>query len=215
MQACSNAFPVCYFGPNTVSPSLPLADPARVHAVLYITTDCHRNDPRLMQETPEILAISNMLERPVGQYISYGLFCIGPAISTILAAAKQSHAAVVVATGAFIFLIVVGNLIILKCGTSLLHTINQSLRRNSGHTQTIVSSTSAAAEAGQDENREKSAAAARKKQNPNILVVARKKITMALSICIVLALQTIFLLLFAVFSAYGKAAPLLFLAVPM
>lgn len=167
-----------------------------------------------MQETPEILSISNMLERPVGRYMSYGLFCIGPAVAMVLAAARRSYAAVVVATGGFVFLIVVANLIILKCATSLIQTISRSLR-NSGNTQTIASCASVAAGTGQDETLSKRDPGAKKERISNNLLVARKKITMALSICIVLAVPTILLLLFALLSAYGKAAPLMFFGIPM
>lgn len=155
-----------------------------------------------MQETQDILAISNMLERPVGRYASYCLFCIGPGVATILAAARRSYAAVVVATWAFIFLCVVVNLIILKCATSLIKTINRSLRKNLGSTQTIATSASPAAGTGQV-------------KHPNSLLAARERITMALCMCIALAVPTILLLLFAVLSEYGKAASLLFFGIPM
>lgn len=160
-----------------------------------------------MQETPEILAISNMLERPVGQYISYGVVCLGGVISTILATAKRAQAAIIVAAAAFICLCVACNVIIRKCGKSLVRTIDGSLQNTAG------SPSSAAAGAGRGEGN-KDTPATKKEGDPNLLA-ARKKITMAMSICLSMALQTIVMLLFAIFSGYGLAAPMLFFGIPM
>lgn len=201
----------------TVSTSCRSCPRTTVHVVLCVsTTTVNRNDPRLMQEAPEILAISSILERPVGRYMSYSLLCIGPVVATILASAKRSQPAVVVASGAFMILIVLCNLIILKCGTLLVHTINGSLRKNSGNTRTIASSASEpSATRPVDENTKNSTTAGRKERNPNKLLAARKKITVAMSICIISAVQTILLLTFAIFSGYGMAAPLLFFGICM
>ena len=178
------------------------------HIVLCAASDFCRNDPRLMQETPEILAISNMLERPVGQYTSYGAVCVGGVIATILATAKRGQAAIVVSTVAFMCLCVACNVIIRKCGTLLVRTIEGSLQNAPGNC-----SPSAAAGAGREGDNHETAAA-KKQRDPNLLA-ARKKITMAMTICLSMALQTIAMLLFAIFSGYGLAAPVLFFGIPM
>lgn len=54
------------------------------------------NDQRLMQETPDILALSNALEQPAVQYISHGVVFIGGTIGGVLAAARRSLAAIMV-----------------------------------------------------------------------------------------------------------------------
>lgn len=159
-----------------------------------------------MQETPEILAISNMLERPVGQYTSYGVVCFGGVIGTVLAAANRGQAAILVATVAFIFLCVACNVIIRKCGTSLVSTIDGSLQNTSGNHQ--------AAEGAPEEGTSHKAVAKKEGGDLNLLA-AGKKIKMAMSVCLMMAVQTIIMLLFAIFSGYGLAAPLLFFGVPM
>lgn len=89
-----------------------------------------RNDPRLMRETPEILAIAEALERPAGQYTSYGVGSIGGMVGTILVAANHSQAPVKVAAVAFMLLRVGCNLLIWKCGTLLMATIDKSLQNS-------------------------------------------------------------------------------------
>lgn len=167
-----------------------------------------------MQETPEILAISNMLERPAGRYVAYGVVSIGGVVATILAAAKRAQTATVVATVSFIGLCVACNVIIRKCGTSLVRTIDASLQSTSGNHQTAPGSQSPpAAEAGLEDGGHHTTAA--KKEGDPRLLAARKKIVMAMSICLSMAVQAIIMLLFAIFSGYGLAVPLLFFGIPM
>lgn len=169
-----------------------------------------------MQETPEILAISNMLERPVGQYASYGVVCVGGVVSTILAAAKHAQAAILVATVAFICLCVACNVIIRKCGKSLVRTIDGSLQNTAeNHRSTPGNSPPAAPGARQEADKQDHLSPAAKKGGDPHLLAARKKITMAMSICLSMALQTVAMLLFAIFSGYGLAAPILFFGIPM
>ena len=168
-----------------------------------------------MKESPEILAISNMLECPLGRSITYVLSCIGTAVATVLAAAKLSRAAVVVATGAYILTIVSSNVIILKCGTSLIRTINGSLRNSSAPTRTVAGSASEPSVSRGDGSRRNSPAAAKKKQKPNNLLAAGKKIAIAMSVCVISGILCPLFLMFAIFSGYGVAAPLLFFGIPM
>ncbi|CAN0151738.1 unnamed protein product, partial [Pylaiella littoralis] len=65
-----------------------------IGGVLTLRMWIYTNDPRLMRETPEILAISDALESPVGQYTSYVMVCIGAVVAVILAAIDRPQAAV-------------------------------------------------------------------------------------------------------------------------
>lgn len=172
------------------------------------------NDPIMMRETPDILAISNALARTVGQYASYGVVSIGPVVATILAAAHHSQAAVKVASVAFISLTVVINLIIWKCGTALVGTINRSLQNSaSSRRWPAASAITVASDAEQRENQERDDAVEEGKRRVGgdlNLLAARKKIKIAMSICLTMAVQTVLVLMFAVVSTYGTAAPLLF-----
>lgn len=148
-----------------------------------------------MRETPEILALSNMLERPAGRYTSYGVTCVGPVAAITLAAARYSEEAIKVASVAFLGLIVVINLTILKCGRCLVRTINSSLQNATERSRR--SSTSASASVGRKD-----------------LLAAKRKIKIAVNFCLVLAVQTIVLLMIAVCTTYGTSAPLLMFGVP-
>lgn len=100
-----------------------------------------------MQDTPEILAISNALEQPVKLYASYIVVCLGAVVATILSASRHSQAAVRVASVAFLGLIVSSNVVILKCGTSLVRTIDRSL--NASSTRISTSATASESVAGE------------------------------------------------------------------
>lgn len=181
-----------------------------------------------MRETPEILAISGALERPVGQFSSYGVSSIGGAVATILAATNHPQAAVKVASVGFMFLIVCVNLAIWKCGTALLRTIDRSLRNSSVNSKpnspTAAAAVAAAepeAEGGREEGRHHAGTAAaegagRRKVGggPNLLA-ARKTIKIAMMVCLTMAVQTVLMLMFAVVTRYGTDAPLLFFGISM
>lgn len=176
-----------------------------------------RNDPRLVRETPEILAISEALEKPVGQCTAYGVACIGGVVGTILAAFNNSHAAVKVAAVSFMFLCVGCNLLIWRCGTVLMATIDKSLQNSAAANSEPNSQVAAAPEAGGERaNRSGTAASGGKKAGGGAaLLAARKKIKTAMSICLSMGFQTVVMLTFAVASSYGTAVPLLFFGVPL
>lgn len=184
---------------------------------VFYGTPWVRNDPRLMRETPEILAISDTLERSAGQYTSYGVVSIGGLVGTILAATNHSRAAVKVAAMAFVALCVGCNLLIWKCGTVLVATIDKSLQNSSAVNNMPTSPIAAAPEGEGGRGKGNDTAAAGRKRaggDPNLLA-ARKKIKMAMSICLSMAVQTVLVLTFAVASSYGTAVPLLFFGVPL
>lgn len=165
------------------------------------------NDPRLMQESPELIVISNALERPVGQCAAYGVVSIGAVVGTMLAAAKRSQAAIKVASVAFMFLIVFSTLVIWKCGMSLLRAINGSLQ-NCLHRNSITNTTTAAGEQDND------TVGGRIRGDPSLLA-ARKKTKKVVSFTLQMGLQAIVMLIFAVSSKYGTAAPLILFGIPM
>ncbi|CAN0074710.1 unnamed protein product [Ectocarpus sp. 13 AM-2016] len=153
------------------------------------------NDPRLTRETPEILAISEALERPTGFFASNTAMCVGPAIATALAAAKSLQAAGKVSAVAFLGLIVFCDFIILKSGAALLRTVNRSLRNSmerSERSNSIVAGTVGSLQ---------------------LLKAARKNIKFALCFCVVVSLLTAFFII-GLFTTYGATAPLIFFGIP-
>lgn len=162
--------------------------------------------------------ISDALESPVGQCTSYGVFCIGAVIATILAATNHPQAAVKVAAVPLMCLCVAVTLIIWKCGTLLVGTINRSLQNSAAGSSKPAGPILVApgAEQRKDGDQDNASAVARKRVggHPHLLA-ARKKIKMAMSFCLSMAVHVMFLLMFAVGSEYGIAAPLLFFGIPM
>ncbi|CAM9445144.1 unnamed protein product [Pylaiella littoralis] len=191
---------------------------ASIGGVMTLRMWIYTNDPRLMRETPEILAISDALESPVGQCTSYAVVCIGATVAVILAETNHPQAAAQVAAASFMCLIVGTNLIIWKCGTSLMGTIDKSLQRSAAGNSRPASpvSVTPGAEQRKHGDRDNAAAVAKNRVggDPN-LMVARKKIKMAMSFCLSMAVPTTILLVFAAGSTYGIAAPLLFFGIPM
>lgn len=128
---------------------------------------------------------------------------IGGAAATILAAKHHPQAAVKVDSIGFVCLIVVVNLVIWKYGTSLVRTIDRSLQNNAtGNSKAasiIVKDVSEVDCGSRDLN----------------LLAARKNTKIAMTFCLVMAVQTVLVLVFAVVSTYGAAAPLLFFGIPM
>lgn len=166
-----------------------------------------------MRDTPEMVMVSNALERPVGQWISNSLVSIGAVIGTILAAAKHSQAAIRAASVAFMFLIFSSILIIWKCGSSLVRTIDISLEK-SVKARDAISSVTTPVSGRHDHDK----AGGGKQEDPirdPRLLGARKKIKKAMSFTLQMAVQTLAILMFAVVSKYGTAAPLILFGIPM
>lgn len=153
-----------------------------------------------MQETPEIMAILNVLERPVGQKSTSCAVCIGAFAGTVLSAARHPQMATKVACVAFVCMCVVVELAVCRCGTSLLHTINKSLLQNSlSNTTSLRTAPGTKGKGGRRDG----------------LLVARKNIRIAMTFCLVLGVGTVAVLVYSLSSPLGLFAPLLFFAIPM
>eukprot|EP00903_Cladosiphon_okamuranus_P011302 g10657.t1 len=163
----------------------------------------YTNDPRLMQETPEIMAISNALEQPATWLATRCAVCIGAVSGTILSAARYPRTATKVACLAFISMCIVVELVVCKCGMSLLRTINKSLlqkRSAAGTTDPRAALRNTDKERG---------------GRLDDLLVAKRTIRTATSFCLLLGMVTVTFLTFSVSSPLGMLAPLLFFATPM
>ncbi|CAN0293311.1 unnamed protein product [Ectocarpus sp. 6 AP-2014] len=166
-----------------------------IGGILTVRMWIYCNDPRLTRETPEILAISEALQRPTGCFVSNAVMCVGPAIAAVLAAAKSLQAACMVSAVAFLGLIVFCDFIILKSGTALLRTVDKYLRNSverSEGSNSIVAGTVGSLQ---------------------LLKAARKRIKFALYFCVVVSLLTA-LLMIGHFTTYGATAPLIFFGIP-
>lgn len=137
--------------------------------------------------------------------------CIAGVVGAILATTIHSQAAVKVAAVGFLALCVGCELVILKCGTVLLATIDKSLQNTSAVNSTLAAAPQAERGEGVDTK-----AGGRKGSGGHLdMVAARTKIKIAMAISLALAAPTIAMLIFAVASSFGTAAPLLFFGVPM
>ncbi|CAN0560314.1 unnamed protein product, partial [Ectocarpus sp. 12 AP-2014] len=117
------------------------------------------------------------LERPAGLFVSNTVMCVGPAVATVLAAAKSLQAACMVSAVAFLGLIVFCDFIILKSATALLQTVNKYLRNSvvrSERSNSIVAGTVGSLQ---------------------LLKAARKNIKFALYFCVVVSLLTFLLVM--------------------
>ncbi|CAB1113527.1 unnamed protein product [Ectocarpus sp. CCAP 1310/34] len=169
----------------------PYVSPLRNH-ILFLAS----NDPRLIRETPELLMISEALERPTGLFVSNTVMCVGPAVATVLAAAKSLQAACMVSAVAFLGLIVFCDFIILKTATALLQTVNKYLRNSvvrSEKSNSIMAGTVGSLQ---------------------LLKAARKNIKFALYFCVVVSLLTFSIVMIGLFTTYGATAPLIFSGIP-
>ena len=170
-----------------------------------------------MRETPEILAISDALGRPPEKYRLYGVASIAGVAAAILAATNHSHAAVRTAALGFIALIVGCNVIIWKCGTLLLATIDKSLQNTSAavnSTQTSPIHSAQQAEGGRVEDDVTEARGRQGAGRDSNMVAARKHIETCLVFCLAPTVVAVPLLVFAVASSYGTVAPMLFFGYP-
>ncbi|CAM9670318.1 unnamed protein product [Ectocarpus fasciculatus] len=156
-----------------------------IAGVLTVRMWIYCNDPRLIRETPEILAISGALERPTGCFVSNTVMCVGPAIAAVLAAVQYLQAASRVSSVAFLGLIVFCDFIILKSGTALVRTVNRSLLNSAAGTVASLQ-----------------------------LLKARKNVKFALCFCVIVSLLTALFLMIGLFTTYGTTAPLIFFGIP-
>lgn len=157
-----------------------------------------------MQETPEIMVISNALEQPAGKRATRCAVCLGAVAGTFLSAARRPQTATKVACVALMFTCIVTDLTVCRCSRSLLRTINESLLHKSSAAADKTSHRSALGNADRETG-----------GRPDDLLVARKNIRIATSLCLVLGVGTVAVLAFSVSSPLGMTAPLLFFATPM
>ena len=147
-----------------------------------------RNDPRLLQQSPGVVAISNTLEKR--QRVSNSVVCAGAVVATALAAAHRAEAGIKIASIAFVLHVLFAAVLICKCGFSLIRTINGSLQN---HDAVEVRGRGV----GQD------------------LLVAKKKIQIAIAFGQVVSVQTMAIVLFAVISKHGSEQALICFGIPM
>ncbi|CAM9676003.1 unnamed protein product [Ectocarpus sp. 4 AP-2014] len=167
-----------------------------IGGILTVRMWIYCNDPRLIRETPEILTISEALGRPTGLFVSNTVMCVGPAVASVLAAAKSLQAACMVSAVAFLGLIVFCDFIILKSATALLQTVNKYLRNSvvrSERSNSIVAGTVGSLQ---------------------LLKAARTNIKFALYFCVVVSLLTFSIVMIGLFTTYGVTAPLIFFGIP-
>lgn len=196
------------FGPNTCNHArTPDSTLSSIHAGKKRCSAATSNDQRLMQGTPKILALSNALERPAGRYASYGVVCTGATISTILAVARHSQAAIKIAAIAFMCLVTACDIVIWRGGTYLVHTIDISLQQTQSEDRQGRGAGPSSVTRGKRYSGERI--------EHSSLLAARKKMKIAMTFCMQLSAQIFAILLFAVFSKYGIAAPLILFGIPM
>lgn len=159
-------------------------------------------DPRLMQESPEVLAVTQRLENPRVPYVVCGVVSIAPVISAVLAAFAVTETSVrVMSTG--LVLVIFGSMsTFFVCARSLARVIDGSLERK------------------REENAEKGAAGLPGGDNstaggdPNLLA-ARTKIRTVMIFGIAMSSTVSFTLLLAIVTKWGTAAPLLLFGIPL
>ena len=141
---------------------------------------------------------------------------IAGVVATILAATNHSLAAMKVAAVGFIALIVGCNIVIWKCGTVLLATIDTSFQGTLAVNSAPTSPNPSARQAGggRVEGDVTAAGGRQRAGGDSNMVAARKYIKNCLVICLASAVVTVLLLVFAVASIYGTAAPILFFGIP-
>jgi len=152
------------------------------------------------------MEISDVLEQPAGKYGTYGMVSIAGVVGTILGATNHTRAAVKVAAVGMIVLSVGCNMVIWKCGSVLVATIDRSMGNTSAANQTSPSSFASNLRSGARRNGA---------GGDRTMLAARRKIKTCMNICLMTANNGVLLLTFAVASPYGTAAPLFFFGVQL
>ncbi|CAM9667119.1 unnamed protein product [Ectocarpus fasciculatus] len=157
----------------------------------------YSNDPRLMSECPEVVALSTWLERPRGYIMACCTLCIGPIVATGVALANYSESAVrMVALGG----VLVGVLIpavFWVCGRSLIRAINNSLQLQA-----------ASESVWKAEGHERSA-------GYQALLNAKRKVMRVMVVTASLIFPALAVVWLAIFTPYGLEAPLLMFCIPI
>lgn len=149
-----------------------------------------RSDPRLLRESPEILAASNWLQSPTGKMAAYSVGGIHGIVGAVVAILGHTETAVrILATGDGC-LGCISALTFWYMGKFLLAAIDKSLLRNTAPEQDSAG--------GRD----------------SALLKARKKVVRVISFFVQQCIMGSSMLLFSAHSKYGTEAPLLLFCVP-
>ncbi|CAN0037175.1 unnamed protein product [Ectocarpus sp. 12 AP-2014] len=192
----------------------------------------YTNDRRLMQRSPEVLRIRYFLESSRGQAATYGLVSIAPTVAVALGAwGHQITAIKVVSAG---ILVLSGAMIasFMVCGRSLMHAIDESIRQKQEHQaqrqevpRRKVLHKKTTGEVVLEEEEDEGAQPGETRSirisinNTPVadfaLLAARTKVKRVMLFAFSTVVQVDGLLLFAICSKYGTAAPLLLFASPI
>lgn len=162
-----------------------------------------------MRESPEVLAVCSWLETTVGNRVAHTTVSVAPIGALALTASgRDSVTAVKLVAGGVVALSVFIGVGFMVCGRSLLRAIDASLllqhRRDSSVTQTTQKS----------DNRRRSSSTSGGRSDRS-LSNARRKVRIVVIFAIVLCIKVASILLFAICTEYGAAAPLLMFLAPM
>ena len=156
----------------------------------YLLWSESRNDPRLLRDSPELLAISNWLQTSTGKIVGYSFGSIHGGVAAAVAVAGYTETAVkILATGDGC-LGVLFAIFFWYIGKFLLGAIERSLAHNTG------------GEEGSGDRRDP------------VLLAARKKVVKIISFFVQQCVMASMLLLFSAHSKYGTEAPLLLFCAP-
>jgi len=175
----------------------------------------NRIDPRLMRQSPEILALCSWLEKPTGRRTAYWALSIPPATGIVLDVAQRTRLAIrVVAVGVIFQAVAIAGMFYAG-GKSLMRAIDESLRQ---YQEQLHPAAAVAAGGGGgrtaggevDVNDQQHA-----EGGDESLRAAKKKVKRMMIFAVQTAAMVFVMLLFAVCTEYGVAAPLLLFILPM
>ena len=161
-------------------------------------------DPRLMQESPKVLAVTRWLEGPRLPYVVCGVVSIAPGISTVLAALAAMEASVRVMSAGLLLVIISTISTFLVCARSLVSTIDRSMQRKMEEQAEMGAVGSGGGEGGNS----------KVGGDPNLLA-ARTKIKSVVVVSMGVSSMVFFTLTLAILSEWGTAAPLILFGIPL
>lgn len=172
-----------------------------------------RNDPILLRRSPEVLAISTWLESPVGHYVTYTLVSIAPACAVVSDLVNNMETGLRWIAVGVIVLCSSMTIIFLVCGKSLLHAINESVRKQEermllDRDASIVDETTTAGMSGASKRSRSSA-------RRDALLVARRKVKMVVFFAVTTLAKVVGILMVGLLSKYGMASPLILFLAPL
>ncbi len=168
-----------------------------------------------MRQSPEILALCSWLEKPGGRRTSYCALSIPPAIGIVLDAAHRTRLAIrVVAVGVIFQAVVIAGMFYAG-GKSLMRAIDESLRQYQEQFQEAAAAAGGGG-GGTDEGETDGKFDDQQAEGGDEpLRAAKKKVKRMMIFAVQTAAMVFTMLLFAVCSGYGIAAPLLLFILPM